>query len=143
MRSAMRRELLRLSFLAPVLALAGCGFFRDVKETGHEVKKVGEDVEKALNKMEQPEKGKSEKQPPPEPAEREGPLLDNKVTALRVHEALRKAGPEFQHVEVNGTVNGVTISGTVKSSADRVRAEEIAKGVHRAMKLKNELRVEK
>jgi osmotically-inducible protein OsmY len=143
MRSAMKRDLLRLAFLAPVLALAGCGFFRDVKETGHEVKKVGEDVEKALNKMEQPAKGKSEKQPPPAPPEHEGALLDNKVTALRVQEALRKAGPEFQHVEVSGTVNGVTMTGTVQRSADRVRAEEIAKSVHRAMKLKNELRVEK
>jgi osmotically-inducible protein OsmY len=65
------------------------------------------------------------------------------VTALRVQEALRQAGAEFQHVEVNGTVDGVTISGTVQTSAERVRAEEIARSVHRAMKLKNEVRVEK
>jgi osmotically-inducible protein OsmY len=107
------------------------------------VKQVGQDVEKALNKMEQPNKGETAKQPPPEPPEHEGPLLDNKVTALRVQDALRKGGAEFQQVRVEGTVEGVTLTGTVRSPADKARAAEIAKSVHRAMKLKNELQIAK
>jgi osmotically-inducible protein OsmY len=63
--------------------------------------------------------------------------------ALRVQDALKKAGPQFDNVQLDGTKESVVLTGSVKSSADSARAEEIAKGVHRATKLRNELRVAK
>lgn len=92
----------------------------------------------AKEKVEEKPQSQSPKQAEPQ---HEGPLLDNKVTALRVQEALKKAGAGFEQVEVHGSAAGVTMSGTVKSAAERNRAEEIAKSVHREMKLKNEIKI--
>ncbi|MBJ6727841.1 BON domain-containing protein [Geomesophilobacter sediminis] len=117
--------------LVPLLIaglVGGCSFFK--KEATKEIEKVVEP------------KGGQEPQNKPEPTH-EGPLLDNKVTAMRVQDALRQAGPAFQQVTVEGTKEEVVLSGTVKSAAERNRAEEIAKSVHRKMKLKNELKIAK
>jgi osmotically-inducible protein OsmY len=124
---AMRVPLL-LSLLAT--SFSGCSLFRSTEKAVNQIEKIEEKVT----------------QPPPKKEEEvshEGPLLDNKVTALRIGDALKKAGPEFDRVQVEATQEAVTMTGTVKSSADRARAEEIAKSVHRPMKLKNELRVGK
>ncbi|WP_243371661.1 BON domain-containing protein [Geotalea sp. SG265] len=69
----------------------------------------------------------------------EGNLLDNKVTAQRVHSALKDAG--LKHVRVSASRDGITLTGTVRSEEERSRAEQVAKGVQRAMELKNELQV--
>ncbi len=71
----------------------------------------------------------------------EGRLLDNKVTADRVHAALSKEGPEFRHVEVTGTREGITLKGSVASAETRSRAEEIAKHVDRSVALRDRLSV--
>ncbi len=71
----------------------------------------------------------------------EGRLLDNKVAAERVHAALRKSGPQFRHVEVDASKEGLTLIGSVASSEDRSRAEEIARGVERDVHLTDELSV--
>lgn len=108
--------------------LGACGLFKATKELTH-----------AVEEAEKPAKPA----PPMQavPPSTEGPLLDNKVTALRVQEALRKAGTAYGHVEVTGDVRGVTLSGSVRTQAEKEKAEEIAKTVHRKMKLFNELRV--
>lgn len=124
----------RLLYFLLVLALAAlcnCSLF-----------KAAEEVEKAAEKVTKPGDGKGE-QKKPEPTGHEGPLLDNKVTALRVQEALKSAGPQFDDVKVEGTGDAVVMTGTVQSAAERARAEEIARGVRRSMKLRNELRVGK
>ncbi len=59
----------------------------------------------------------------------EGKLLDNKVSAERVQAALRKAGPEYRHVEVAGSREGITLTGRVPSAETRSRAEGIARNV--------------
>lgn len=124
---------LRLLLLLLFLALsAGCHTYKEVKETVHEVK---EGVEKVEKSAEQPAEQKQSEIP------HEGALLDNKVSALRVEEALRKAGPEFDQVEVKATKEAVVLTGVVKSSRDRARALEVAKSVHRKMKLTDQLRV--
>jgi osmotically-inducible protein OsmY len=132
----MKNQLVPLRPLRPLAALmllfsfSACSLFRSTE-------KVVNKIEKIEQKATQPEQKKE-----PEPSH-EGPLLDNKVTALRVQDALRKAGPQFDGVQVEGTKESVVLTGTVRSSTDSARAEEIARGVHRAMKLRNELRVGK
>lgn len=120
---------LRLALTALVATQSGCGLYHDVKDLVHSAKEKVEEKPKATAQE-------------PEP-EHEGALLDNKVTALRVQEALQKEGAEFRQVQVKGDAEGVVMTGSVRSAAARTRAEEIARGVHRAMKLKNELKVER
>jgi osmotically-inducible protein OsmY len=116
---------LRSAFLLAA-TLSSCTVYKDVKDIVHTVKEK--------------EQAGPQTQKQAEPTV-EGPLLDNKVAALRVQDALRKAGREFEQVQVTGTKHGVIMTGTVKSTADRARAEEIAKSVHREMKLTNQLQV--
>ncbi len=71
----------------------------------------------------------------------EARLLDNKVTAERVHAALRRAGPQFRHVEVTASRDGITLTGKVSSADARSRAEEIAKEVDPGAKLGNHVTV--
>lgn len=71
----------------------------------------------------------------------EARLLDNKVTAERIHAALRKAGPRFRHVEVTASRDGITLTGKVSSADARSRAEEIAKEVDPGAKLGNQVSV--
>lgn len=71
----------------------------------------------------------------------EGKLLDHKVTAERIHAALRRAGPRFEHVQVDGSREGITLSGSVASAETRSRAEEIAKEVDAHVRLRDEVSV--
>ncbi len=71
----------------------------------------------------------------------EGKLLDNKVTAERVHAALRKAGPQFRDVGVHASKKGITLTGTVASAEARSRAEEIAKDVDPRVELSDRVSV--
>ncbi len=68
-------------------------------------------------------------------------LLDIKVTAERVHAALRKAGPEFRHVEVDASRDGIALTGSVASGETRSRAEEIAKEVNPGVSVSNRVSV--
>lgn len=69
--------------------------------------------------------------------------MDNMVTAQRIQDALKKAGGNFDGVQVTGTREGVVIEGKVPSAADRTRALEIVKAIHRPAKLTDRLRVAK
>ncbi len=71
----------------------------------------------------------------------EGKLLDNKVTAERVHAALRRAGPRFSHVEVNASREGIALTGRVASAETRSRAEEIAREVDPQVNLTDQVSV--
>ncbi len=71
-----------------------------------------------------------------------GDLLDDKVTAQRIQSALERAGPDFQRVDVGVTNNVVVLSGSVASPDLRSRAEQIARDVHRPMKLENDVEVQ-
>lgn len=68
-------------------------------------------------------------------------LLDNEVTAQRIHAALRRAGPEFKHVRVTASRDEITLTGSVASAETRSRAEEIAKEVDATAKLGNHVTV--
>ncbi len=70
-------------------------------------------------------------------ATHEAHLLDNKVTAERVQAALRRAGPEFRHVEVSASREGIALTGRVGSAEVRSRAEEIAKQVDPHVDMRN------
>lgn len=72
-----------------------------------------------------------------------GSLLDDKVTAQRVKSELARSGPQFQAVQVQATNGTVVLTGFVSSPELRSRAEQIARGIHRPMRLQNELRTEK
>ncbi len=71
----------------------------------------------------------------------EGRLLDNKVSAERVQAALRKAGPEYRHVEVAGSREGITLMGRVPSAEARSHAEGIAKNVDPQVNVSDQLSV--
>lgn len=127
---ARRRNRLIVSILFLAACLGGCSFFRSMTESMKNVEKTTKEIEKKV----------SEKDSSAEEAQ-EQPLLDNKVSAMRVQAALKKEGAEFDQVTVEGTKEAVVLTGTVKSSKDRERAVEIAKGVQRKMVLKNEVQV--
>jgi len=76
-------------------------------------------------------------------ATHEGDLIDNKVTAQRVEAALRKAGKEYRHVHAEARREGITLKGTVRTEAERSRAEDIARSTGRDMNLTDELRIAK
>jgi osmotically-inducible protein OsmY len=77
------------------------------------------------------------------PAKTQRPeLLDDKVTAGRVEAALHRAGPEFKHVSVQALNGDVTLTGRVRSPADKSRAEEIANSLSRVKGVKDELRIQ-
>ncbi len=71
----------------------------------------------------------------------EGKLLDNKVTAERVHAALRRAGPQFREVEVSASREGIALTGSVASAETRSRAEDIAKKVDPRVNLSDQVSV--
>ncbi len=127
----MKQTVLFLNRRALILLLAaslgGCSLFKSAKN----IEKATENIEKATEPKAQP--GETH----------EGPLLDNKVTAMRVQDALKSEGNEFAEVKVTGTKNAVVLTGKVKTSKARARAEEIARTVQRKMVLKNELEVGK
>jgi osmotically-inducible protein OsmY len=68
-------------------------------------------------------------------------LLDDKVTTQRILAALGRAGPELGAVKVN-TTNGVSVlSGFVPTDGLRERAEAIARQVHRATRVDDQIQI--
>lgn len=116
--------------LLPAVIVCGCSFFKSADEAMQNISKITKSVEK--------EAGEKKAQPE---ATHEGPLLDLKVIALRVQAALKNEGAAFEHVTVDATKDEVVMTGTVASEKARERAVEIARGVDRKGKLRNELRV--
>ncbi len=78
---------------------------------------------------------------PGRPAAHEDRLLDHKVTAERIHAALRRAGPRFRDVAVAASRERITLTGTVASAEARTRAEAIARDVDPTVKLDDEVSV--
>ena len=77
------------------------------------------------------------------PAKTQRPdLLDDKVTAGRVDAALRRAGPDFDHVTSRATGDQVTLTGQVRTPQEKTRAEEVARSVKRVHELQNEIQVQ-
>lgn len=72
-----------------------------------------------------------------------GGLLDDKVTTQRVQAALKRAGPDFNNIEVQTTKGTVILSGTVNSAETKSHAEAIARSTHRASDLQDDLQVGK
>lgn len=72
-----------------------------------------------------------------------GGLLNDKVTTQRVQAALKRAGPDFNSIEVQTTRGTVILSGTVNSPEIRSRAEAIARSTHRVSDLQDDLQVGK
>lgn len=72
---------------------------------------------------------------------RQQALPDNKTQALWLQEAVKKAGPDFDKIQMIGTAEGITITGRVESLDDRTRAETIARGIIPGMSIENELQV--
>ncbi len=71
-----------------------------------------------------------------------GTLLDDKVTAARVEDRLRKELPDHAHnLHVGVTNSTVYLTGTLPSSADRQRAIASAQGVDRVKKVEDQIRV--
>ncbi len=70
----------------------------------------------------------------------EASLLDDKVTNTRVEAALEK-NPDLRQVHVTTKGGQVTLTGVVKSAAAKQRAAEVARNVHRATKLANDIQV--
>ncbi len=75
------------------------------------------------------------------PGSPEGKLLDDKVSAERIQAALRRAGPEFRHVEVAGSRDGITLRGRVASAEARSRAEGLARDVDPQVNVRDQLSV--
>ncbi|HJV33994.1 BON domain-containing protein [Geomonas sp.] len=123
-----------LVVLLQTVVLTGCNFFKSAEEAMHGIGEIGKKVG-----GEGGEKGGAKPANPS--ATHEGPLIDNKVVALRVQAALKKEGAEFDKVTVDATKNEVVLTGTVATSKARERAEEIARKEEHGIKLKNELKV--
>jgi len=70
-----------------------------------------------------------------------GDVLDDKVTAQRVQSELTQAGSDFRDVHVTATNGVVTLSGSVKSSEVRSRAEDLTHQVHRVTGIDDNLQV--
>ncbi|HJV65445.1 MAG TPA: BON domain-containing protein [Geomonas sp.] len=123
-----------LAVLLSTALVNGCSFFKSAEDAMKGIGKIGEKIGgegggKGGGQEAQPEKT------------HEGPLIDNKVAALRVQAALKKEGTEFERVTVEASKEEVILTGTVASAKSRERAAEIARGVQHGIKLKNELKV--
>lgn len=70
-----------------------------------------------------------------------GDLLDDKVTARRVQEALGRAGRDFEHVQADATNGVVILNGTVNSPELRTRAEQVARNVQGTSRLEDHVQV--
>ncbi len=70
-------------------------------------------------------------------------LLDDKVTTQRVSAALSNAGPDFQGIKVETRKQVVVLTGTVRSSEIRQRAEQLAKSVQRDAKLDDRIEIKR
>jgi osmotically-inducible protein OsmY len=69
-------------------------------------------------------------------------VLDDKVTAARVEQALRRSEPTFNHVAARAEEGRVILRGKVPSVEAKSRAEEIARGVNRVKEVENDLRIQ-
>ncbi len=117
-------------------AISGCSFFKNASEAFKGIGKISNTLDKKLAEGQQGKQGEAQGG-----EKKETTLVDNKVIALRVQEALKREGAEFEKVKVDATKDAVVMTGTVPSEKDRERAAEIAGRVHPDLKLKNELRV--
>ncbi len=75
--------------------------------------------------------------------QRTGELLDDKVTAERVQEALRSnAAYDFPHVQITSANGTVTLSGSVENEQQKQKAAAIARSIHRVKTVENRIRLE-
>ncbi len=119
-------------------AISGCSFFKNAGEAFKGIGKISNTLDKKLTENQQGKHGEAQGG-----KKKETPLVDNKVIALRVQEALKREGAEFEKVKVETTKDEVVMTGTVPSEKGRERAAEIARKAHPGLKFKNELRVAK
>jgi osmotically-inducible protein OsmY len=69
-------------------------------------------------------------------------MLDDMVTTDRVEAALKSSNPQaFEAIRVQTSGGVVTLSGLVGSENARQRAAQVAKSVHRATALENDIEV--
>ncbi len=68
-------------------------------------------------------------------------MLDDKVTTERVEASLKRS-PDLQQVHVATTNGVVTLSGHVRTDAEKQKAEQLAKSVERMTKLQDEIQVQ-
>lgn len=75
--------------------------------------------------------------------QRTGELLDDKVTAERVREALRSnAAYNFPHVQITSANGTVTLSGSVENEQQKQKAAAIARSIHRVKTVENRIWLE-